>query len=144
MVHRQRRQSPDADRARRLRGGACRPARAWLARGAVESAWRLQRTRPAAGAHQRPPGAAVPFAALPARRGDGRDRADVYGDVMTQTAELFAKREIVVDVPTAREVRSVVPGDPQGKGRHRSFPLMRNGKPVVGPGGRPVIIQATP
>lgn len=39
------------------------------------------------------------------------------------------------------EVQFVVPGLPVGKGRHRSAPLMRDGKPVIGKGGRPVIIH---
>lgn len=34
-----------------------------------------------------------------------------------------------------------VPGQPVGKARHRSAPLMRGGKPVIGKGGRPVVIQ---
>lgn len=36
-----------------------------------------------------------------------------------------------------------VPGKPRGKGRHRSAPLMRNGQPVIGKGGRPVVVQHT-
>lgn len=39
------------------------------------------------------------------------------------------------------EVQFVVPGLPAGKGRHRSAPLMRDGKPVIGKGGRPIIIH---
>lgn len=34
----------------------------------------------------------------------------------------------------------MIPGPPKGKARHRSTPLMRNGKPVLGAGGRPVVI----
>lgn len=37
-----------------------------------------------------------------------------------------------------------VPGKPVGKGRARSAPLMRNGAPVIGKGGRPVVIHHTP
>lgn len=38
------------------------------------------------------------------------------------------------------EVAFVIPGQPKGKARHRSVPLMRGGKPVLGAGGRPVVI----
>jgi Holliday junction resolvase RusA-like endonuclease len=41
-------------------------------------------------------------------------------------------------------VRFTVPGAPVGKGRHRSQPLMRGGKPVMGAGGRPIITSHTP
>lgn len=37
-----------------------------------------------------------------------------------------------------------VPGKPVGKGRARSAPLMRNGSPVIGKGGRPIVIHHTP
>ncbi|MCL2656833.1 MAG: RusA family crossover junction endodeoxyribonuclease [Betaproteobacteria bacterium] len=37
-------------------------------------------------------------------------------------------------------VEFVIPGPPKGKARHRSTPLMRNGKPVLGATGRPVVI----
>lgn len=37
-----------------------------------------------------------------------------------------------------------VPGKPVGKGRARSTPLMRDGKPVIGAGGRPIITHNTP
>src|SRR5579859_5345742 len=37
-----------------------------------------------------------------------------------------------------------VPGKPVGKGRARSAPLMRGGAPVIGKGGRPVVIHHTP
>lgn len=37
-----------------------------------------------------------------------------------------------------------IPGAPQGKGRARSVPIMRNGKAITGPGGRPIISNYTP
>lgn len=37
-----------------------------------------------------------------------------------------------------------VPGKPVGKARARSAPLMRGGAPVIGKGGRPVVIHHTP
>lgn len=37
-----------------------------------------------------------------------------------------------------------VPGPPVGKGRHRVRPLMRNNKPVLGPGGRPMVQTYAP
>lgn len=37
-----------------------------------------------------------------------------------------------------------IPGEPVAKGRARSTPLMRNGKPVIGAGGRPIVTQYTP
>lgn len=37
-----------------------------------------------------------------------------------------------------------VPGKPVGKGRARSVPLMRGGSPVIGKGGRPIVIHHTP
>lgn len=39
------------------------------------------------------------------------------------------------------EIQFVVPGCPVGKGRHRSAPLMKGGKPVIGKGGRPIVIH---
>jgi Holliday junction resolvase RusA-like endonuclease len=41
-------------------------------------------------------------------------------------------------------IRFTVPGAPVGKGRHRSQPLMRGGKPVIGAGGRPIVTSHTP
>ncbi len=41
-------------------------------------------------------------------------------------------------------VRFSVPGEPVAKARARSVPLMRGGKPVIGAGGRPVILHHTP
>ncbi len=41
-------------------------------------------------------------------------------------------------------VKFVVPGAAVGKGRARSSVLMRNGKPVVGAGGRPIMTHHTP
>lgn len=38
----------------------------------------------------------------------------------------------------------VVPGQPVAKARTRSVPLMRNGKPVLGAGGRPIVTNYTP
>ena len=40
--------------------------------------------------------------------------------------------------------RFTVPGNPVGKGRARTVPLMRGGKPVIGAGGRPVVTHHTP
>lgn len=40
--------------------------------------------------------------------------------------------------------RFTVPGNPAGKGRARTVPLMRSGKPVIGAGGRPVVTHHTP
>lgn len=37
-----------------------------------------------------------------------------------------------------------IPGKPVAKGRARSTPLMRNGRPVIGKGGRPIVTQYTP
>ena len=37
-----------------------------------------------------------------------------------------------------------IPGEPIAKGRARTVPLMRHGKPVLGAGGRPVILHHTP
>jgi Holliday junction resolvase RusA-like endonuclease len=37
-----------------------------------------------------------------------------------------------------------IPGTPVGKGRARSAPLMRGGKPVLGAGGRPIVTHHTP
>ena len=41
-------------------------------------------------------------------------------------------------------IRFTIPGEPVAKGRARSVPLMRNGKPVIGAGGRPVVLHHTP
>lgn len=41
----------------------------------------------------------------------------------------------------SKTISFFVPGLPVGKGRHRSAPLMKNGKPVIGKGGRPIIIH---
>ncbi len=41
-------------------------------------------------------------------------------------------------------VRFHVPGEPIAKGRARAIPLMRDGKPVIGAGGRPVVVHHTP
>lgn len=41
-------------------------------------------------------------------------------------------------------IRFVIPGAPVGKGRHRSQALMRGGKPVLGPNGRPIVTSHTP
>lgn len=40
--------------------------------------------------------------------------------------------------------RFTVPGNPVGKSRARSVPLMRGGKPLIGAGGRPVVSHHTP
>lgn len=37
-----------------------------------------------------------------------------------------------------------VPGEPVAKGRARSMPVMRGGKPVIGAGGRPIVAHHTP
>ena len=42
------------------------------------------------------------------------------------------------------EVKFVIPGAAVGKGRARSIPLMRGGKPVFGAGGRPIVTHHTP
>lgn len=44
----------------------------------------------------------------------------------------------------SKVVRFIVPGNPAGKGRPRTAPLMRGGKPAIGKGGRPVVIHHTP
>lgn len=41
-------------------------------------------------------------------------------------------------------VSFTIPGEPVAKGRARSIPLMRNGKPVIGSGGRPIVTHHTP
>lgn len=41
-------------------------------------------------------------------------------------------------------IRFTVPGAPVGKGRARAQPLMRQGKPVMGHGGRPIVVHHTP
>ncbi len=41
-------------------------------------------------------------------------------------------------------IRIVIPGVPVGKARARSNILMRNGKPVMGAGGRPIMTHHTP
>lgn len=41
-------------------------------------------------------------------------------------------------------MRLTVPGEPIAKGRARAVPIMRDGRPVVGMGGRPVLRQYTP
>lgn len=41
-------------------------------------------------------------------------------------------------------IEFVVPGEPVGKGRARSGVLMRNGAPVIGAGGRPIVTHHTP
>lgn len=67
---------------------------------------------------------------------------------MTEQAALFAPEPtscFSIAFEAAREVRFEVPGTPVGKGRHRSVPLMRNGRPVLaGATGRPIIIHHTP
>ncbi|QAU22572.1 RusA family crossover junction endodeoxyribonuclease [Dyella sp. M7H15-1] len=45
---------------------------------------------------------------------------------------------------TAIVIAFTIPGEPVAKGRARSTPLMRNGWPVIGKGGRPVVTQYTP
>lgn len=41
-------------------------------------------------------------------------------------------------------IRIVIPGVPVGKARARSNILMKNGKPVIGAGGRPIMTHHTP
>ncbi len=41
-------------------------------------------------------------------------------------------------------IEFVIPGEPVAKGRARTVPLMRDGRPVLGPGGRPVVLHHTP
>lgn len=43
-----------------------------------------------------------------------------------------------------RRVEFSVPGQPVAKGRARSVPVMRNGKPVMNANGRPVVTHHTP
>lgn len=38
-------------------------------------------------------------------------------------------------------IRFTIPGAPRGKGRHRSVPLMRGGRPVFDKSGRPIMRQ---
>ena len=37
-----------------------------------------------------------------------------------------------------------IPGEPFAQPRHRSVPLMRNGSPVLGKGGRPILVEYDP
>lgn len=43
-------------------------------------------------------------------------------------------------LPPLEVIRFTVPGEPKGKARHRSAPLMRGGRPVL-KNGRPIVIQ---
>lgn len=54
-----------------------------------------------------------------------------------------ADQEFAEHVPLL-DIRFVIPGKARGKGRARAAPLMRNGKPVIGAGGRPIVIHHTP
>jgi len=45
---------------------------------------------------------------------------------------------------TTAVIAFTIPGEPVAKGRARSTPLMRNGRPVIGKGGRPIVTQYTP
>lgn len=47
-------------------------------------------------------------------------------------------------IELAPAIRFTVPGPIVGKGRARSVPLMRDGRPVIGYGGRPMVIHHTP
>ena len=41
-------------------------------------------------------------------------------------------------------VQFTIPGEPVAKARARSVALMKDGKPVLGPGGRPIMVKYTP
>src|SRR5438128_208090 len=45
--------------------------------------------------------------------------------------------------PERPAIQFFIPGAPRGKGRARSVPLMRGGRPVIGQGGRPILTHHT-